>query len=214
MPHRTPDRKRPSAQAVPGASRTLRRIRLELGETQAALAAALGVPENSYRVWESGRRPPPRAVLARVRRLREMAGGLRSLSTLAATCGVHVRTLRKAAQDGRLEATFSTRTAFGGVIAFATRAAVDRFRARYYRRTSRWNRPQHGPLAPVPPDYDQQLKRLRGCLRWSQATLAEHLGLAGKATVYQWESRRRRPSAVIWKRILTLEAPSTNRSPD
>ena len=31
------------------------------------------------------------------------------------------------------------------------------------------------------------------------------LGAAGKAVVYQWESRKRWPSAVFWRRIVLLQ---------
>ena len=40
-------------------------------------------------------------------------GTLLPMQLLADEYHLHVRTLRKAARDGRLEATFSTRTAFG-----------------------------------------------------------------------------------------------------
>jgi len=39
--------------------------------------------------------------------------------------------LRKAAKDGRLQATFSTRMAFGKLVAFASREAVETFKRRY-----------------------------------------------------------------------------------
>ena len=42
-------------------------------------------------------------------------------------------------------------------------------------------------------------------LRLSQAQLAERIGAANKAVVYQWESRKRQPSPVFWIRIESLE---------
>jgi hypothetical protein len=35
--------------------------------------------------------------------------------------------------------------------------------------------------------------------------LARRIGAAGKAVVYQWESRKRTPSPVLWQRVLELE---------
>ncbi len=48
---------------------------------------------------------------------------------------MHVRTLRAAARDGRLAATFGARPYFGRLTATATRAAAARFMAMWYRRT-------------------------------------------------------------------------------
>ena len=60
------------------------------------------------------------------------------------------------------------------------------------------------PLPSVPPDYDVRLKSLRAQLKLSQQALARLIGAAGKAVVYQWESRKRTPSPVFWKRIQAL----------
>ena len=38
----------------------------------------------------------------------------------------------------------------------------------------------------------------------SQADLAERIQAAGKAVVYQWESQKRIPSPVFWRRIEEL----------
>jgi hypothetical protein len=46
----------------------------------------------------------------------------------------------------------------------------------------------------VPVDYDRQLRSLRRALRLTQSALAERIGAANKAVVYQWESRKRVPS--------------------
>ena len=40
----------------------------------------------------------------------------------------------------------------------------------------------------------------------SQSRLAHRIGAAGKAVVYQWESRRRVPSPVFWRRVEELES--------
>ena len=58
---------------------------------------------------------------------------------------------------------------------------------------------------PAPPDYDTHLVQLRRRFGLSQAELAERIGAASKAVVYQWESRKRRPSQVLWRRVLVLD---------
>jgi DNA-binding transcriptional regulator YiaG len=161
--------------------------------SQCEFATQLGVAEQTYRTWDSGRRIPPRSIVHKAKRLQETDGGkLVPMQVLAAEYGVHVRTLRKAAQDGRLEATFSTRMAFGKLVAFASRDAVEIFKRRYYRQTTQWNRPPRLAVCVVPDDYDRVLVDLRARLRLTQTALAERVGAANKAVVYQWESRRRR----------------------
>ena len=49
--------------------RTLRDCRIALGQSQAAFAAMLGVPPESYRTWDTGRRVTPPKMLARARAL-------------------------------------------------------------------------------------------------------------------------------------------------
>ena len=63
------------------------------------------------------------------------------------------------------------------------------------------------PLPTVPEDYDERLRQLRRRrrLHLTQGALALRLGAAGKAVVYQWESRKRTPSPVLWQRILGLK---------
>jgi DNA-binding transcriptional regulator YiaG len=78
--------------------------------SQLEFATRLGVAEQTYRTWDSGRRTPPRSIVSKAKRLKETAGG----------------------------------------------------------------------------------------------ALAERVGAANKAVVYQWESRRRRPSPVLWQRVQTL----------
>jgi DNA-binding transcriptional regulator YiaG len=58
----------------------------------------------------------------------------------------------------------------------------------------------------VPTDYDRQLRRVRLGLRLSQSQFAKLIGAANKAVVYQWETRKRRPSPVFWQRIQDLTA--------
>ena len=49
--------------------RPLRDCRIALGQSQAAFAAMLGVPPESYRTWDTGRRVTPPKMLARARAL-------------------------------------------------------------------------------------------------------------------------------------------------
>jgi len=57
----------------------------------------------------------------------------------------------------------------------------------------------------VPDDYDMRLRDVRRRRRLTQDALARRIGAAGKAVVYQWESRQRTPSPVLWQRILELD---------
>ena len=189
---------------VCAAMNALRRLRLQMDLSQSEFARRLGVAEQTYRTWDSGRRTPPRSIVSRAKRLQETAGGLLPLPLLADEFRIHVRTLRKAAQDGRLQATFSTRMAFGKLVAFASREAVETFKRRYYRQTTQWNRPPKPTVCTIPEDYDRVLVTVRAGLRLTQSALANRIGAANKAVVYQWESRRRRPSPVLWKRVQTL----------
>ena len=45
---------------------------------------------------------------------------------------------------------------------------------------------------------------LRRRMRLTQEALAQRIGAAGKAVVYQWESRKRTPSPVFWERVEAL----------
>jgi DNA-binding transcriptional regulator YiaG len=189
---------------VCAAMNALRRLRLQMDLSQSEFARRLGVAEQTYRTWDSGRRTPPRSIVSRAKRLQETAGGLLPMQLLADEYRIHVRTLRKAAQDGRLQATFTTRMAFGKLVAFASREAVETFKRRYYRQTTQWNRPPKPTVCTIPEDYDRVLVTLRAGLRLTQSALANRIGAASKAVVYQWESRRRRPSPVLWKRVQTL----------
>ena len=106
--------------------RTLRECRIALGQSQAAFAAMLGVSPESYRTWDAGRRATPPKVLARARALatHQDDHALLPLPVLALLIGVHVKTLRAAARDGRLPVTHDTRTTFRHLRARATPAAA------------------------------------------------------------------------------------------
>jgi DNA-binding XRE family transcriptional regulator len=84
--------------------RAIRALRVSAKLSQAAFAIRLGVPPESYRLWDAGRRDPPSAVLAKARALaREGPDDQpRGLPELASALGVSVYRLREAAKDGRL----------------------------------------------------------------------------------------------------------------
>ena len=188
--------------------RTLRECRIALGKSQAAFAALLGVSAESYRTWDAGRRatPPLVMVRARVTATHRDDHALLPLPVLALLIGVHVKTLRAAARDGRLPVTFDTRTTFRRLRARATPAAAQQFRRRYFgRQVRRADRRQPLTWASVPEDYDLQIRVLRRERGVSQAQFAAMIGAAGKAVVYQWEARKRCPSPVFWCRIMDLD---------
>ncbi len=179
----------------------LRELRRAADLSQQEFAALIGVPLNTFRMWDSGLRPVPPHVLLRSQAAvtAHMRNAERlSLDQLAREFGVHERTLRAAARTGRLQVTFSSRSAFGRPIRLATRTAVQAFMRKDYRRYGGQS-PAVAPLPSVPRDYDARLKRLRRRLRLTQHDLARRIGAANKAVVYQWESRQRRPSPVFWR---------------
>ena len=172
--------------------RTLRECRIALSKSQAAFAAMLGVSPESYRTWDAGRRATPPQIMARARALathREDHARL-PLPVLALLIGVHVKTLRAAARDGRLPVTYDNKTTFRRLRARATPAPADR------RAPLTWST--------VPVDYDVRIRAVRRGLGLSQARFATRVGAARKAVVYQWEARKRCPSPVFWQRIATL----------
>jgi DNA-binding transcriptional regulator YiaG len=183
----------------------LRELRRSAGLTQREFADLLSVPLETLRTWDSGRRLAPPHVLQHAKVAIEHARNteLLSLDHLASEFGVHERTLRAAARTGRLLVTFSQRSAFGRPIRLATRMAVHTFMQKDYGRYGGQS-PAVAPLPAVPRDYDERLKRLRRRLRFTQHDLARSVGAANKAVVYQWESRKRTPSAVFWERIENL----------
>ena len=171
--------------------RTLRECRIALGKSQAAFAAMLGVSPESYRTWDAGRRVPPQKILARARALATHRDDqeLLPLPVLALLIGVHVKTLRAAARDGRLPVTYDTRTTFRRLRARTTVADARAFRRSYYGRTVRPD-DRRAPLtwASVPRDYAAQIRAVRRARGLSQAQLATLVGAAHKAVVYQWEA--------------------------
>ena len=184
----------------------LRELRRAADLSQREFAILIDVPLNTFRMWDSGLRPTPTHLLQRAATVvTEHARNteLLSLDQLARELGVHQRTLRAAARTGRLQVTFSSRSAFGRPIRLATRAAAQAFMRKDYRRF-RGQSPAMAPLPLVPDDFDARLKRLRRRLRLTQHDLARRLGAANKAVVYQWESRQRTPSPVFWQRVETL----------
>lgn len=184
----------------------LRELRRDARLTQVELAGLLDVPVNTFRMWDSGLRRLPTHVVPCAR---EAVAGWANrqeqlpLAELANELGVHVRTLQAAARTGRLETHFSVRSVFGRPRRFATRAAGFAFVATHYRCFS-GQAVCSVPLSSVPDDYDQQLRELRQRRHLTQDALARRIGAAGKAVVYQWESRKRTPSPVLWQRVLEL----------
>ena len=168
--------------------RTLRECRIALEKSQAAFAAMLGVSSESYRTWDAGRRATPPQILARARALATHRDehALLPLPVLALLIGVHVKTLRAAARDGRLPVTYDTRTTFRRLRARATPVAARAFRRSYYGRTVK-PVDRRAPLTwdGVPDDYDVQIRALRRARGLSQAQLATRVSAAHKAVVYQ-----------------------------
>ena len=195
--------------------RTLRECRIALGQSQAAFAAKLGVSPESYRTWDARRRATPPRMLARAKALATHRDdhALLPLPVLALLIGVHVKTLRAAARDGRLPVTYDTRTTFRRLRARATFVAATQFRRSYFgRQVRRADRRQPLTWANVPEDYDVQIRALRRTRGLSQAQLATLVGAARKAVVYQWEARKRTPSPLFWQRLAALHAPAVSPS--
>ena len=187
--------------------RTLRECRIALGKSQAAFAAMLGVSPESYRTWDAGRRATPPKMLARARALATHRDDQEflPLPVLALLIGVHVKTLRAAARDGRLPVTYDTKTTFRRLRACTTLAAATQFRRSYFGRQVRpADRREPPSWASVPGDYDVQIRALRRACGLSQAQLATLVGAAHKAVVYQWEARKRTPSPLFWQRLAEL----------
>lgn len=115
----------------------VRELRRGAGLSQHAFAQVMGVPLNTFRMWDSGLRRIPVAMLQRARQTVAQWDGqneLLPLSRLASELGVHVRTVQAAARTGHLAVHFSSRSVFGRPIRFATRAAGEEFKRRHYRR--------------------------------------------------------------------------------
>jgi DNA-binding transcriptional regulator YiaG len=128
-----------------------------------------------------------------------------TLQQLANELGVNVHTLRDATRDGRLTVQFQKRSIFGKPARRVTRIEGREFlKNGYGRRRGIANR--SCPLIAVPNDYSHQLKRLRRRLGLTLSELATKIGAANKAVIYQWESRKRRPSPVLWREVHKLIA--------
>ena len=178
---------------------------------QREFAALLSIPLETFRPWDGGRRAVPTPVLQRARAAvadHARQTELLPLEELAREPPVPVRTLQAAVRTGRLDAHFSVKSIFGRPQRFATRAAAENFMATHYRRFS-GQQACPASLPTVPNDYDQRLRALRRRLRLTQEGLAQRIGAAGKAVIYQWESRKRTRSPVLWQQVLRLGRGST-----
>ena len=167
----------------------------------------LGVSLESYRPWDSGRREAPEDVLDRARDVpvQRDCDVPMPLAALGRALQINKGTLRAAAHDGRLAVTTQA-PGSGRPMLVATRKAGEAFKRMFYERTTKFTaRPPIPDLvALAPDDFDRQLVALRERLRVSQTELARRIGAAGKAVVYQWESRQRRPSPILWRRVVQL----------
>ena len=178
----------------------MRTYRAALTLSQSAFAARLNVPLETYRTWDSGRREPSKEFLSRARTLAAHPDDtvLLSLRVLALMIGVHVRTLQAAARSGRLAVVYDTRTTFRRLRPRATlKEALVFDELRPSCATS-----QSAVELRLGDQDAYDLRRLG----LSQSRLAHRIGAAGKAVVYQWESRRRVPSPVFWRRVEELES--------
>ena len=174
--------------------RTLRECRIALGQSQAAFAAMLGVVPRVVSDLGCRAAGDDRRKYSHERvRWRRIATTTRfcPLPVLALLIGVHVKTLRSAARDGRLPVIYDTRTTFRRLRARATPAAARTFRRSYYGRTVRPD-DRRAPLtwASVP----RRLRRAdsRGASRARiEPSAIGHRGGRGadKAVVYQWEAQ-------------------------
>jgi len=183
----------------------LRVLRREMGLTQLAMAEALSIPVNTLRMWDSGLRRTPDSVLSAARALaaeQRHQQELLLVPALAAELGIHKSTLEAAIRTGRLRAQFSTRSVFGRPV-----RSVARRDGEYFRQTAYGRRHAPAvctPFLKVPADYPDRLVRLRRTLGLTQAALAQQVGAASKSVIYQWESRKRRPSPVFWEKVQRL----------
>jgi hypothetical protein len=135
------------------------------------------------------------------RRLRDK---LLPLAELARELGVHVRTLQAAARTGRLETQFTVRSV-GRPMRFASQHPGERFVVPRHYRCFSGQEIGPTPLPTVPVDYDKRLRAVRRRRGLTQDALARGIGAAGKAVIYQWESRKRTPSPVLRQGVLELD---------
>jgi transcriptional regulator with XRE-family HTH domain len=163
----------------------LRECRQQLDLTQAEMAARLGVALNSLRMWDSGLRPTPDAVLERPKFAAAEAMRDReplTLPHLATALGIHMRTLQAAARTGRLEVTYDTRSVFGRPLRLSTRSAGRAFMQRHYARYSGQPAGSFEVPQAVPRDCAKRLRKCRLQHKLSQADLGKLLGQPTK----QW----------------------------
>ena len=125
-----------------------------------------------------------------------------------AELGVQCAYVAAAARTGRLVVTCHDRLVFGKRVARATRSAGARFMQAFYKQSYHPHGPAPSapPLPEIPVNYAVRLLRLRRTLRLTQTELAQTLGVASKAVVYQWETRKRRPCPILWARVELLES--------
>lgn len=191
-------------------SAQLRQIRAQLGLSQRKFSARLGVSFESYRTWESGRRGIAGGVLSRAAELArvDQPGLPMPLASLAKVLGVCEMTLRNAVRSGRLPIVANAPAGLGKPILRAMRADGEAFLAEHYRRAPHWNSHRRclTGVPRVPADCATRVRQFRTGRHLSQRDLAHQLGAAGRAVVYQWECGRRRPSPILWLRLLAMGA--------
>jgi transcriptional regulator with XRE-family HTH domain len=126
----------------------LRNCRLAVGLSQSEFAARLGASVETYRSWDSGRRPTPALMLEKALQWSQSAAGNQLLSL------------------PRL---------FGHPIPLATLGAGSAFMRSYYKQTTRWSLRPPAPvrLPDAPSNYDAHLKHLRRRLGLTQTELAD-----------------------------------------
>ena len=76
------------------------------------------------------------------------------------------------------------------------RLTLSGFLTRFREHVPAANRPALPTWSDVPADFERVVRALRAELRLSQRTFAQRIGAAGKAVIYQGESRKRTPSPV------------------
>ena len=186
----------------------LRALRASTQLSQRTFAARLGLPSESYRAWESGRRSPPADVLNRAAHFASVCGGNipMPLAHLATVLGVSEMTLRNAARSGRLriqDAKFLP----GKPILRATREDGEEFLANSLGKSgcrSQSSLYQQSLNYRNATNVAQLVRQLRTRLRLSQCEFARLIGAANRAVVYQWESDKRQPSPAFCLRLVAL----------
>lgn len=128
------------------------------------------------------------------------------LAELATVLGVSEMTPRNAAKSGRLRLKDALWLP-GRPVLRATRLDGEDFLANRFGKSlpRSQTRPYEDSLySPKVTNIAQQIRRLRTRLRLSQREFAHLVGAANRAVVYQWESDKRRPSTVLWVRLVEL----------